>query len=116
MHFYSGPPMHFLSGVDKRNAYDGPPRRPNPRAVLIDLAQKRAAPVGQIDAIRLGKWLTKHENTIALDLKLTVDRSDSRRSDMASGRPRNVEEVGIVGVPILADFLSHARARAPAFW
>jgi hypothetical protein len=65
--------------VDERNAYDGALRRPNLRAVLIDLAQKRGAPAGQIDAIRLGKWLTKHENTIALGLKLTVDRSDSRR-------------------------------------
>jgi putative DNA primase/helicase len=55
--------------------------RPNLYAVLIDAAQKRGVGVtaGQIDPRRLGKWLTKRENTIANGLKLWVDRSDARR-------------------------------------
>jgi putative DNA primase/helicase len=53
--------------------------RPNFHASLVDAAQKYGAPAGQIEPRRLGKWLTKHENTIASGLKLWVDRSDMRR-------------------------------------
>ena len=55
--------------AEERNAYDGAPRRPNLRVILIEIAQKRVAPPGQLDAIRLGKWLVKHENTIAFGFK-----------------------------------------------
>jgi putative DNA primase/helicase len=64
---------------EARCGSDGPRIRPNLHAVLIDAAQKYGAPAGQIEPKRLGKWLTKHENTIANGLKLRVDRSDTRR-------------------------------------
>jgi putative DNA primase/helicase len=65
--------------AEERHSYGGPFARPNIHAALVEVAQKRSGPAGQLDARRLGKWLTKHENTIASGLKLTVDRGDLQR-------------------------------------
>jgi putative DNA primase/helicase len=65
--------------ADERYSYDGSFVRPNIHAALAEVAQKRNGPAGQLDARRLGKWLTKQENTIASGLKFTVDRADSQR-------------------------------------
>jgi putative DNA primase/helicase len=64
--------------ADERTTYDGSPRRPNIRAVLVEVAEKRGAR-GEIEPRRLGRWLTRNENTITDGLKLTVDRSGLRR-------------------------------------
>jgi putative DNA primase/helicase len=53
--------------------------RPNLHAALIEIAQKRGAPTGQIEPRRLGKWLRHNENAIACGVKLTIDRSDPSR-------------------------------------
>jgi putative DNA primase/helicase len=65
--------------VEARYSQDGPRVRPTLHATLVEAAQKRYAPAGQIDAIRLGIWLKKHANTIASGLKLHFDPSDKRR-------------------------------------
>jgi putative DNA primase/helicase len=65
--------------AEARHSYDGSLVRPKIHAILVEVAQKRGAPVGQIEPRRLGKWLTKQENTIAARGKLTVDRSDYSR-------------------------------------
>ncbi len=53
--------------------------RPRLAGVLAEIAQKRGGMVGTIEPRRLGKWLTKNENTIVSGLKLTVDRTDATR-------------------------------------
>ena len=63
----------------ERRSYDGSLAKPGLHAALVEVAQKHGAPAGQIEPQRLGKWLTKQENTIATGLKMTVDRSDFRR-------------------------------------
>jgi putative DNA primase/helicase len=65
--------------AEERRSYDGSFARPNIHAVLAEVAQKRSGQSGQLDARRLGKWLTKQENTIANGFKLTVDRGDFQR-------------------------------------
>lgn len=65
--------------AEERRSYDGSLLRPNINAVLVENAQKRNGPAGKIEPRRLGKWLTKHENTIAAGFKLTIDRSDFQR-------------------------------------
>jgi putative DNA primase/helicase len=65
--------------AEGRYSYNGSPERPGLHAALVEIAQKRGAPAGQIDARRLGRWLTKQENTIAGGFKLTIDRSDRQR-------------------------------------
>jgi putative DNA primase/helicase len=65
--------------AEARHSYDGSPMRPGLHAILGEVAQKHRASAGQIDGRRLGKWLTKQENTIAAGFKLTIDRSDIRR-------------------------------------
>jgi putative DNA primase/helicase len=65
--------------AEGRYSDDGSLVRPNLHAALIEVAEKRARPANQLDARRLGKWLTKQENTIAGQLKLTIDRSDRQR-------------------------------------
>lgn len=65
--------------AEARYPYDGSLQRPRLHAVLVDVAQKRAGPAGKLDARRLGKWLSKNENTIAAGFKLIVDRADARR-------------------------------------
>jgi hypothetical protein len=52
---------------------------PDLNVILVETCQKRGAPNGQISPERLGKWLVRHENTIAAGLKLTIDRSDKSR-------------------------------------
>lgn len=74
---YTAPELAELA--EDRHSYDGSPKRPALHAVLIEIAQKRGAPAGQLDPRRLGKWLSKHENTIASELKLKADHSDERR-------------------------------------
>jgi putative DNA primase/helicase len=68
----------IIDHAEERHSYDGSRTRPVIHAVLIEVAQKHAAP-GQIEPRRLGRWLTKQENTIAAGLKLTVDRGDIQR-------------------------------------
>jgi putative DNA primase/helicase len=65
--------------AEERHSYDGSRVRPHIHAVLIEVAFKQSGPTGQIEPRRLGKWLTKHENTIAHGLKLRIDRSDTSR-------------------------------------
>jgi hypothetical protein len=48
------------------------------RTVLLDVARHRGEP-DKIDQLRLAKWLSKNENTVATRLKLVVDRSDAKR-------------------------------------
>src|SRR5205807_4335711 len=48
---------------------------PKFHAALLEVAEVK----GQIDATRLGNWLRDNTNSIVLDLKLTVDRSDKAR-------------------------------------
>jgi putative DNA primase/helicase len=74
---YTAPELIELA--EARHSYDGSLVRPKIHAILVEVAQKRGAPVGQIEPRRLGKWLTKQENTIAARGKLTVDRSDYSR-------------------------------------
>jgi hypothetical protein len=62
-----------------RFSYDGSLEKPGLYAALVEIAQKPRAPAGEIDARRLGRWLSHQENTIAAGLKLTVDRADLRR-------------------------------------
>jgi putative DNA primase/helicase len=50
--------------------------RPRLRDALLDIARERA---GGIDARRLGRWLSKTENSVAAGLKLTSDRGDTAR-------------------------------------
>jgi putative DNA primase/helicase len=69
----------IIERAEAQYSHDGSPARPALRAILVEVAQKRNGPVGQIDAKRLGKWLTKNENAIVCGLKLTVDRSDLQR-------------------------------------
>jgi putative DNA primase/helicase len=52
--------------------------RPDLNAALLAVAAKRGGGA-QIDPRRLGRWLTKNEDTIAGGLKLTIDRGDARR-------------------------------------
>jgi putative DNA primase/helicase len=73
---YTAP--EIIERAEAQWPYDGSPACPALRAVLAEVAGKHGA-AGQIDARRLGKWLTRHENTIACGLKLTVDRNDQRR-------------------------------------
>jgi putative DNA primase/helicase len=50
--------------VEERRSYDGTRARPNIHAVLIEVAGKQSGPIGTIEPRRLGRWLTKHEDTI----------------------------------------------------
>jgi putative DNA primase/helicase len=50
--------------------------RPALRAALLEIARERS---GGIDAKRLGRWLSKTENNVAVGLKLTSDRGDAAR-------------------------------------
>jgi putative DNA primase/helicase len=65
--------------AEERYSYDGSLCRPALHAALIEVAEKRGRPANQLDTRRLGKWLAKQENTIAGQLKLTIDRSDRQR-------------------------------------
>jgi hypothetical protein len=65
--------------AEARYSHSGELVRPGLAAALAEIAQKRGVPAGQIDARRLGRWLTQHENSIAAGFKLTVDRTDLRR-------------------------------------
>jgi hypothetical protein len=53
--------------------------RPQLHAALLAIAAQRGGGGAKIDAIRLGKWLKKNENTIVRGLKLTADRGDASR-------------------------------------
>jgi putative DNA primase/helicase len=50
--------------------------RPDFRAALLEIARDRR---GEIDATRLGRWLSKTENNIAAGFKLISDRGDASR-------------------------------------
>lgn len=65
--------------AEGRYSYDGSLARPSLHAALIEVAQKLGASGSQLCALRLGRWLTKNENTIAGGLKLTINRTDQRR-------------------------------------
>jgi putative DNA primase/helicase len=52
--------------------------RPEFRNALLQIAVKFGTN-NVIEPRRLGKWLTQHENTVAVRLKLSVDRHDERR-------------------------------------
>ncbi len=58
--------------------YDGSLVRPSLNAVLREIAQARTGPA-RIEPKRLGKWLGRQENCIAVGLKLRMDRADQRR-------------------------------------
>jgi putative DNA primase/helicase len=64
--------------AEARYSYDGSLIYPALGAALLDVARKHNG-TGQIDARRLGKWLTKHENAISCGLKLMIDRGDFQR-------------------------------------
>lgn len=65
--------------VGARRSFDDSLVRPELRSILLEAAQKRGGPPGIIEPRRLGKWLSRQENTIASGLKMVVDRSDSSR-------------------------------------
>jgi hypothetical protein len=50
--------------------------RPALRNALLEVARGRH---GDIDPVRLGRWLAKAENNVAGGLKLTADRGDPTR-------------------------------------
>jgi putative DNA primase/helicase len=62
----------------ERYPYDQSFVRPTLRTALLAIAAQHGDS-SQIDARRLGLWLKKHENTIALGHKLTADRADRER-------------------------------------
>lgn len=53
-------------------------RHPKMFDLLLSTCGKRGA-IGQIDPRRVGRFLTKHANTISAGLKMTVDLGDKRR-------------------------------------
>jgi putative DNA primase/helicase len=54
-------------------------KRPNLRAALLDVARGYRDRDLTLDATRLGQWLKRSENAIAVGHKLTADRSDTSR-------------------------------------
>jgi hypothetical protein len=46
---------------------------------LMDVAEGQGPNAGKIDRGRLGRWFARNEATIAVGVKLLVDRSDMRR-------------------------------------
>jgi putative DNA primase/helicase len=83
-HAELGPNEQYLAAeladlADRRNEPIGTPVRPQLRAAFLAIAVQRGTGGTKIDTRRLGIWLMKNENTIAKDLKLTVDRSDYQR-------------------------------------
>lgn len=73
------PLPEIIEFVEARHSYDGSFLRPHIHAILVDIAQKRGGPAGQIEPRRFGKWMNKNENAIAAGLKLTIDYTDKRR-------------------------------------
>jgi putative DNA primase/helicase len=53
--------------------------RPQLHAALLAIAAGQKGNTGRIESRRLGRWLTKNENTIAGNLKLVVNHSDKCR-------------------------------------
>jgi len=70
----------IIERATDRHSYDGKLANPDLNAILVEKCHKHRAAVGEISPERLGKWLASHENTIAVGLKLTIDRSDRVRT------------------------------------
>jgi hypothetical protein len=79
-------PADLVELADRRYDHDQSFVRPAFHAALLTVAAQRAN-TSQIDSIRLGIWLKKHENTIADGGKLVADRSDARRPRWKLTRP-----------------------------
>jgi putative DNA primase/helicase len=68
----------LINAAEAYNTFTGTMQRPELQAALLAIAETRGQ-VGRINHERLGRWLSRNENTVGAGFKLTVDRSDQRR-------------------------------------
>jgi putative DNA primase/helicase len=68
----------LIEHAESRYTYDNSLVRPQFHAALLAIASQSKNP-GRIESRRLGRWLTKNENTIAGNFKLVVNQNDRSR-------------------------------------